>query len=276
MVNVQALAIVVIGCRFPGGAVDPESLWRVLCDGWHLGRFYHPDASVAGKTYARHGGFLDQSPYNFDAGFFGLSNREAAILDPQQRLLLEVTWDAFEDAGQDCLTLRGRRVGVFVGGFNLDNFVDRLSIHNRDHISPNTETSSTVAMLSNRLSRAFDFAGPSPSIDTACSSSLVATHLACASLYVVVTASPELYVAPWPASEGIETIGSQLEIDAEGRLAGRHNGPVCNGAEKLHRLRAVVGRGQLNLHANGESTGDAELLAAVRYAHWRTFPLQED
>jgi phosphatidylglycerophosphatase C len=93
---------------------------------------------------------------------------------------------------------------------------------------------------------------------------------------VIVTASPELYVAPWASSQGIETIGSQLEINAEGRLTGRHNGPVCYGAEKLHRLRAVVGRGGFNLHAYGDSKGDAELLAAARYAHWRNFPQQED
>jgi len=214
MGNVQPLAIVGIGCRFAGGAIDPESLWRTLCDGvdaikevpadrWHLGRFYHDDASVAGKTYSRHGGFLDQSPYDFDAGFFGLSNREAAILDPQQRLLLEVTWEAFEDAGQDCLELRGRPVGVFIGGFNLDNFVDRQSIHSRDCISPNTATSSTMAMLSNRLSHAFDFAGPSLSIDTACSSSLVATHLACSSLWagesdVAIAGGVNIMLTPEP------------------------------------------------------------------------------
>jgi acyl transferase domain-containing protein/NAD(P)-dependent dehydrogenase (short-subunit alcohol dehydrogenase family)/acyl carrier protein len=214
MDNVQPLAIVGIGCRFPGGAVDSESLWRMLCDGvdaikeipadrFHLGRFYYADASVAGKTYVRHGGFLDQSPYDFDAGFFGLSNREAAILDPQQRLLLEVTWEAFEDAGQDCLALRGRRVGVFIGGFSLDNLLDRMGSQSRDHISPSTATSSTMTMLSNRLSHAFDFAGPSLSIDTACSSALVATHLACRSLWtgeseVAIAGGVNIMMVPEP------------------------------------------------------------------------------
>jgi len=151
-------------------------------DRWHLERFWHPDSGQPGKTYARYGGFLDQSPYEFDARFFGLSAREAAVLDPQQRLLLEATWEAFEDAGRDCTALAGQRVGVFVGGFSLDNLLERLGTISRDHISSSTATSSTMVMLSNRLSHAFDFRGPSLSVDTACSSSLVATHLACQSI----------------------------------------------------------------------------------------------
>src|SRR5690554_2140199 len=105
----EPIAIVGIGCRFPGGINCAGSLWSRLLDGidaisevprdrWHLERFWHPDSGQPGKTYARYGGFLDQSPYEFDARFFGLSAREAAVLDPQQRLLLEATWEAFEDA----------------------------------------------------------------------------------------------------------------------------------------------------------------------------------
>jgi acyl transferase domain-containing protein len=206
------LAIVGIGCRFPGGACDPDSLWRMLREGvdaiteiprdrWDQRRLYHPDTTVPGKTYARHGGFLAQSPFEFDAAFFGLSNREAAVLDPQQRLLLEATWEAFEDAGHDCTALRGRAVGVFVGGFILDNMIDRLGITSREHISTSTATSSAMAMLANRLSHAFDFVGPSLSIDTACSSSLVATHLACSSLWageteIAIAAGVNVMLAP--------------------------------------------------------------------------------
>jgi len=93
---------------------------------------------------------------------------------------------------------------------------------------------------------------------------------------IIVTASPDLYVAPWGASVGVETIGSRLETDRAGRLTGRHSGPVCNGAEKLRQLRALVGGDWSSLHAYGDSKGDAELLAAAQYAHWRTFPQQED
>jgi acyl transferase domain-containing protein/NADPH:quinone reductase-like Zn-dependent oxidoreductase/acyl carrier protein len=210
----EPIAIVGIGCRFPGNVVDPESLWRLLINGvdavgdvpadrWDVRRFFHPDGSVPGKTYARQGGFLSQSPFDIDASFFGLSNREAAVLDPQQRLLLEVTWEALEDAGHDCVELRGRKVGVFVGGFSLDNFLDRFGASSRDYISPSTATSATLVMLSNRLSHAFDFVGPSISIDTACSSSLVATHLACASLWrgeseIAIAGGVNVMLAPEP------------------------------------------------------------------------------
>src|SRR6185503_13446584 len=78
--------------------------------------------------------------------------------------------------------LHGSRTGVFMGGFTLDNKITLLGVHARDAIMPNTATSSTMVMLSNRLSYTFDLRGPSDSIDTACSSSLVATHLACQSL----------------------------------------------------------------------------------------------
>jgi acyl transferase domain-containing protein/acyl carrier protein len=210
----EPLAIVGIGCRFPGGVCDAGSLWRLLCEGvdavgevpperWDLRRVYHPEPAVPGKTYARHGGFLAQPPHEIDAAFFGLSAREAAILDPQQRLLLEATWEAFEDAGHDVLALRRRRVGVFVGGFSLDNLIERLGAASRDHISPSTAASSTMVMLSNRLSHAFDFTGPSLSVDTACSSSLVATHLACRSLWdgeseVAIAAGVNALLIPEP------------------------------------------------------------------------------
>lgn len=210
----QALAIIGIGCRFPGGAAGAGALWERLAAGvdaisevprerWEVERFFHPEASAPGKTYARHGGFLDQSPFDFDAAFFGLSNREAAVLDPQQRLLLEVAWEAFEDAGLDPAVLRGRPVGVFVGGFSLDNLIDRFGIPSRDEISSSTATSSTMAMLANRLSHALDLAGPSLTVDTACSSSLVAAHLACASLAageseIAIAGGVNVLLAPEP------------------------------------------------------------------------------
>jgi HAD superfamily hydrolase (TIGR01490 family) len=88
----------------------------------------------------------------------------------------------------------------------------------------------------------------------------------------VVTASAELYVTPWAAGIGIETIASRLEVDAEGRLTGRHHGAACDGPEKLRRLKEIVGGEPFVLHAYGDSKGDAELLAAARHAYWRRFP----
>ncbi len=191
--TVREIAIIGIGLRFPGGATTPQELWQLLDAGvdaigevpperWDARRFASSSGQEAGRTYAHMGGFLDDSPYDFDAGFFGLAPREANQLDPQQRLLLQATWEALEDAGQDHERLRRRPVGVFVGGFTLDNMIARLGVYGRDAINSHTATSSTMVMLSNRLSHVFDFVGPSLTVDTACSSSLVATHLACQSL----------------------------------------------------------------------------------------------
>lgn len=92
----------------------------------------------------------------------------------------------------------------------------------------------------------------------------------------VVTASAELCVAPWAEGLGIGTLGSRLEADAEGRLTGRHQGPPCEGPEKLRRLVEAVGGEPFVLHAYGDSKGDAQLLAAARHAYWRRFPPAED
>ena len=91
----------------------------------------------------------------------------------------------------------------------------------------------------------------------------------------VVSASPDLYIAPWATAEGVEAIASRLEMDADARLTGRHAGPACDGAEKCRRLRAALGPGAVEIHAYGDSEGDRELLAMARYAHWRSFPPPE-
>src|SRR5258708_29569217 len=101
----EPLAIIGLGCRFPGGADGPESFWRLLCDGvdaicdvptdrWDIRKFYDPDPAARGRTYTRQGGFLRESIWEFDPAFFGISPREVAVMDPQQRLLLETTWDS--------------------------------------------------------------------------------------------------------------------------------------------------------------------------------------
>src|SRR5690242_3341409 len=122
--NQTPLAIVGIGCRFPGGADSAQTFWNLLRDGtdatrvvpetrWHAGRFHDPNPAKVGKVVTRRGGFLDQID-QFDPQFFGISPREAHSLDPQQRLLLQVTWEAFEDGGIPAETVAGTDVGVFV------------------------------------------------------------------------------------------------------------------------------------------------------------------
>ncbi|GAB2711524.1 SDR family NAD(P)-dependent oxidoreductase [Nocardia thraciensis] len=184
------VAIVGIGCRFPGGIDGPDTFWDFLIgrgdgivevppDRWSLDKFYDPDPDAPGRMYTRHGGFLAQSLWEFDADFFGISQREASIMDPQQRLLLEVAWEALDDGGM-AGRISGRDTGVFVGGFMMDNAVGRNVV--RHAINSHTPTSSSHTLLSARIAFLLDLHGPTMTIDTACSSSLVALHQAVQSL----------------------------------------------------------------------------------------------
>ncbi|NLE80216.1 MAG: SDR family NAD(P)-dependent oxidoreductase [Rhodococcus sp.] len=180
------VAIVGIGCRFPGGIEDPASFWKFLMDKgdgivevpedrWSLEKFYDPDPDAPGRMYTRKGGFLTHPMWDFDPEFFGISPREASIMDPQQRLLLETAWEALDDAGM-AGRVGGCSVGVYVGGFTNDSAYPRVAAPARASINMHTPTSSSFTLLSNRISYAFDLQGPSMTIDTACSSSLVAFH----------------------------------------------------------------------------------------------------
>lgn len=190
----EPLAIVGIGCRFPGGADSAQAFWRLLCDEvdatgdvpasrWDAGRYHDPNPAKMGKVVTRRGGFLSEID-QFDPQFFGISPREAHSLDPQQRLLLEATWEAFEDGGIPADRLAGTDVGVFIGGFTLDyQLLQNQGRSSRYRFKAHSATGMMMTMLANRISHAFDFRGPSMTIDTACSSSLVAVHLAAQSIW---------------------------------------------------------------------------------------------
>ncbi len=187
----EPIAIVGIGCRFPGGADNPGAFWELLrsgvdaigeipADRFDIDAFYDPKPATPGKVASRFGGFLTNLD-QFDPFFFGISPREADRLDPQQRLLLEISWEALEDAGVVPKTLEGSPTGVFVGMW-INDFERRL-FADPDQMDFYMTTGSGRYTAAGRLSRFFGLQGPSLTVDTACSSSLVAVHLACQSLW---------------------------------------------------------------------------------------------
>jgi hybrid polyketide synthase/nonribosomal peptide synthetase FtdB len=185
------IAIIGIGCRFPG-ASDHRTFWRNLMEGrdcitetprdrYDVATLRSADRGMPGRLIGGRGGYIDGFD-EFDPVFFGISPREADHMDPQQRKLLEVTWEALEDGGQKPADLTGRNVGVFIGAFTLDYKIVQFSDLSFEQLAAHTATGTMMTMVSNRISYCFDFRGPSLAIDTACSSSLVAVHLACQSL----------------------------------------------------------------------------------------------
>jgi acyl transferase domain-containing protein/NADPH:quinone reductase-like Zn-dependent oxidoreductase/NAD(P)-dependent dehydrogenase (short-subunit alcohol dehydrogenase family)/acyl carrier protein/ubiquinone/menaquinone biosynthesis C-methylase UbiE len=180
----EAIAVIGLGCRFPGGVNSPEDYWRLLRDGVDAVREI-PDergGSVAsGANTVRWGGLLDGID-QFDPQFFGISPREAESLDPQHRLLLEVAWEALEHAGLAPDRLAGSATGVFVGITGTEYLQLLLRSVDRSHLDAHVLTGNTLNAAPGRLAYLLGLNGPSMAVDTACSSSLVAVHLACRSL----------------------------------------------------------------------------------------------
>ena len=185
-----AVAIVGMGCRFPGRIASPQQFWGFLCnsgdaisevpkDRWDVDALFSADPAAPGRTYARRGGFLTDID-QFDPEFFGISPREAAHIDPQQRLLLETAHEAIEDAGERWQDPTLRNTGVFVGVFIHD--YQHMQFADRELLGAHTGTGSAMSIAANRISYVFDLHGPSIAVDTACSSSLVAVDLACKAL----------------------------------------------------------------------------------------------
>lgn len=187
----EPIAIVGMGCRFPGDASTPPAFWELLQNGvdavrkvpaerWDPDLFYDDDPDAPGKTYVRHGAFLNEVD-TFDPGFFDIAAREATHMDPQQRLLLEVSWEALENAGIAPNSLVNSKTGVYMGLMNNDYMrfeVGEIDATNFDYYGDTGD----VGLLAGRLSYVLGLQGPSVVVTTACSSSLVATHLACQAL----------------------------------------------------------------------------------------------
>ncbi|HEX3813069.1 MAG TPA: type I polyketide synthase, partial [Mycobacteriales bacterium] len=186
----EPIAVVGMGCRFPGGADGPEGYWNFLANGgngiseipadrWNADEFYDPDQFAPGRMSSKWGGFLSDVS-GFDADYFGISPREAEAMDPQQRLMLEVAYEALEHAGIATEDLSGVRAAVLMGVYYGE--YQTISAANPDAIDAYSATGNAHAVAVGRIAYLLGLRGPAVAIDSACSSSLVTIHLACQSL----------------------------------------------------------------------------------------------
>ena len=173
------IAILGMGCRFPGGVNSPDDLWQLLSDerdavsefpadrGWNLDALFGPDPDAPGATYVRAGSFVDNVG-DFDAAFFGISPREAQAMDPQQRLLLEVTWEALERAGINPISLHGSDTGVFMG-LAAQEYGPR-GYDESEGFAGYLATGIPTCIASGRVAYTLGLQGPAVTVDTGCSS----------------------------------------------------------------------------------------------------------
>lgn len=186
----EPIAVVGVGCRFPGGVSGPEAYWDLLKSGtdavtvvpperWDAEAFYDPDPMAPGKMPTKWGAYLSDVA-GFDADFFGISPREAVAMDPQQRVALEVAWEALENAGIAPDKIGESRTAVMLGVYYTE--YQTAAAENPDTIDAYSATGNAHSVTVGRIAYLLGLRGPAVAVDTACSSSLVSVHLACQSL----------------------------------------------------------------------------------------------
>ncbi len=288
----EGIAIVGIGCRFPGGVNDAESLWKLLVDGreavceippdrWNVERFFDAEPGVISKSIARRGGFIEGID-QFDPQFFGISPREAPYVDPQHRLLLETAWEAMEDAGIVLDLERGTDLAVFVGISHNDYQIIQGTPWDCSGITPHSPTGTAHSIAANRISYCFNLRGPSVALDTACSSALTAVHLACQHIWsghgetalaagVTVMITPGGFIGFSQASMlSPEGRCKAFDASANGFVRGEGAGVVVlkrlsRAIEDEDSIHAVIVGSAINQdgHTNGISLPSAEAQARL-------------
>ncbi|WP_216216044.1 type I polyketide synthase [Amycolatopsis aidingensis] len=253
----DAIAVVGLGCRLPGGIHGPEQFWTLLTEGRDAITEVPPQRWAAfgdpPEDVTRTGGFLEDIA-GFDAAFFGISPREAARMDPQQRMLLEVGWEALEHAGIAPGSLRGSDTGVFVGISGTEYGAQSLA--DLSGVDAWVGTGAALSIAANRLSYVLDLRGPSLAVDTACSSSLTSMHLAVQSLRSGETGLALVGGANLLLGPGITANFDQMGISsADGRCK-----PFSADADGISRAE---GAGMVVLKRLSDARADGDRVLAV-------------
>ncbi|KZF24488.1 hypothetical protein L228DRAFT_218919 [Xylona heveae TC161] len=301
----EPIAIVGMGCRWPGTAVNPSKFWELMMEKrsahsdfpanrFNIDAYYHPNRSRPGSLTTKGGYFIQDDPKLFDPAFFGINSVEAMTLDPAQRKILEVVYEALESAGATLESISGTNTGCFMGNFNHDHLFGE--VRDSEYTKPYTATSAIAPFLSNRVSYVFNLTGPSMTVDTACSASLYALHLACLSLQsgessAALVGSSNLILSPdmqiFLDKLGALSPTSQCHtFDASGDGYGRADGfgvfylkRLSDAVRDRDPIRSVIRATAVN--ANGKNSGithpsAAAQEAAMRYAYARAGTLDPD